>query len=45
MPDMNGLQLYNSLNAIPESKVNFVTALDIAQEHISTLPSLKEKML
>ncbi len=29
----------------PESKVNFVTALDIAQELISTLPGLKEKML
>jgi two-component system, OmpR family, response regulator ChvI len=44
MPDMNGLQLYNSLKAINRNvRVIFVTALDIAQELISILPGLKEK--
>jgi len=33
MPDMMGLQLYNKPKGDKsESKVNFVTALDIAQE-------------
>jgi CheY-like chemotaxis protein len=33
MPDMNGLQLYSKPKGDkPESKVNFVIALDIAQE-------------
>lgn len=44
MPDMNGLELYNSLKAINRNvRVIFVTALDIAQELISILPGLKEK--
>ncbi len=44
MPDMNGLQLYNSLKAINRNvRVIFVTALDIAQEVISILPSINEK--
>lgn len=44
MPDMNGLQLYNSLKAINRNvRVIFVTALDIAQELISVMPGLKEK--
>lgn len=44
MPDMNGLELYNSLKAINRNvRVIFVIALDIAQELISILPGLKEK--
>lgn len=44
MPDMNGLELYNSLKAINRNvRVIFVTALDMAQELISILPGLKEK--
>jgi two-component system, OmpR family, response regulator ChvI len=46
MPDMNGLELYNSLKAINRNvRIIFVTALDIAQELVSILPGLKEKML
>ena len=44
MPDMNWLQLYNSLKAINRDvKIIFVTALDVAQERVSILPGLKEK--
>jgi CheY-like chemotaxis protein len=44
MPDMNGLQLYNSLKAINRNaRIIFVTALDAAQELVSILPGLKEK--
>jgi CheY-like chemotaxis protein len=44
MPDMNGLQLYNSLKAINGNvRIIFVTALDIVQELISILPGLKQK--
>jgi CheY-like chemotaxis protein len=44
MPDMNGLELYNSLKAINRNvRIIFVTALDIAQELVSILPGLKEK--
>ena len=44
MPDMNGLQLYNSLKAINKNvRVIFVTALDVAQELVSILPGLNEK--
>ena len=44
MPEVNGLQLYNSLKAINRNvRVIFVTALDIAQELISILLGFKEK--
>ena len=44
MPDMNGLQLYNSLKAVNQNvRIIFVTALDAAQELVSILPGLKEK--
>jgi hypothetical protein len=44
MPDVNGLQLYNSLKAINRNlRVIFVTALDIAQELISILLGFKER--
>ncbi|MGH7909914.1 MAG: response regulator, partial [Thermodesulfobacteriota bacterium] len=39
MPDLNGLQLYQSIKAMnPSAKVLFVTAVDAAQEICSVLP-------
>lgn len=41
MPDMNGLQLYQSLKAMnPACKVVFVSALDAAEELLSILPGV-----
>jgi CheY-like chemotaxis protein/predicted transcriptional regulator len=41
MPDMNGLQLYQSLKAMnPACKVVFVSALDAAEELVSILPGV-----
>lgn len=41
MPDMNGLQLYQSLKAMnPACKVVFVSALDAAEELASILPGV-----
>jgi CheY-like chemotaxis protein len=41
MPDMNGLQLYQSLKAMnPACKVVFVSALDAAEELVSILPGI-----
>ena len=42
MPNFNGIQLYYRLKAInPKIKVLFVTALDAAQEMVSTLPNIR----
>jgi CheY-like chemotaxis protein len=44
MPDMNGLQLYNSLKAINRDvKIIFVTALDVAQERVCLIARSKGK--
>ncbi|AIF83557.1 response regulator with CheY-like receiver, AAA-type ATPase, and DNA-binding domains [Candidatus Nitrososphaera evergladensis SR1] len=41
MPDLNGLQIYQSLKAMnPSCKVIFITALDAAKEMISILPGV-----
>ncbi|MGI0034834.1 MAG: response regulator, partial [Nitrososphaera sp.] len=43
MPDLNGLQLYQSLKAMnPSAKVLFVTAVDAAQEICSVLPGVRQ---
>ena len=42
MPRLNGLQLFNTIKAIsPNTKIMFVSALDIAEELTSILPDLK----
>jgi CheY-like chemotaxis protein/predicted transcriptional regulator len=44
MPDMNGLQLYQSLKAMnPACKVIFVSALDAAEELVSILPGVSQQ--
>ncbi|MDQ4101475.1 MAG: response regulator [Thermoproteota archaeon] len=42
MPRLNGLQLFNTIKAItPNTKIMFVSALDIAEEVISIFPDMK----
>ena len=46
MPDINGLQLYQSIRAInPECKAIFVSALDAAKEVVSVLPGMKPQKI
>ena len=43
MPKLNGLQLFYKIKAIsPNTKIMFVSALDIAEELVSILPYVKE---
>jgi CheY-like chemotaxis protein len=41
MPELNGLQMYQSLRAMnPDCKIIFITALDAAKEMVSILPGV-----
>ena len=42
MPRLNGLQLYNTIKTLsPNTKIMFVSALDMAEELTSILPDIK----
>ena len=42
MPRLNGLQLFNTIKAFsPNTKIMFISALDMAEELTSILPDIK----
>ena len=42
MPRLNGLQLFNTIKTLsPNTKIMFISALDMAEELTSILPDIK----